>query len=224
VEHLIQSAGAGAYVVLFFIALLEAVCIPFPSEITFGFTSVLAAEGHAGLRLWLIIVVGVAGEICGSFVAYAIGRTGGRAVVDRWGKYVLLSHADLDRADAFMARRGFWAVLIGRIVPLLRAFISLAAGIGEMPLVAFGIATTIGTVVYCTALSLLGYSIGSATGNQWHKLVKSYSYASIVVGLVVVVVIVLAVLHRWRSMRADGARPAPVAADSSAGTDENKGA
>jgi membrane protein DedA with SNARE-associated domain len=194
-EHALESVG---YPAIFLLAMIEAICIPFPSEVTFGFTAALAAQHEAGLTLAGVILVGVAGEIVGSVIAYWIGRTGGRAVVDRWGKYVLLTHHDLDRADEFMARRGAPAVIIGRMIPLLRAFISLVAGIGEMPFWRFLASTAIGTAIYCTAISLIGYALG----DNWHKIQKGFTYASVVVLVVIVAAVAFALWHRWRRVQA----------------------
>jgi len=192
------------YPAIFLVALIEAICIPFPSEITFGFTGALAAEGH--LSLAAVIVVSVAGEFVGSLIAYVIGRTGGRPLVERYGKYVLLSGRDVDRATAFLARVGAPAVLVGRMVPLLRAFISLVAGIGEMPPVRFALSSFVGTAIYGSALASIGYALGTG----WHRIVKGFTDASIVVVVLVVLVLAVAVWHRWRTLRderraADGA-------------------
>jgi membrane protein DedA with SNARE-associated domain len=192
VEHLLLHWG---YPAIFLVALIEAICIPFPSEITFGFTGALAAEGH--LSLAAVIVVGVSGEFVGSLIAYVIGRTGGRALVERHGKYVLLSGRDVDRATAFMNRVGAPAVLVGRMVPLLRAFISLVAGIGEMPPVGFALSSFVGTALYGSALASIGYALGTG----WHRIVKGFTDASLVVVALVVVALAFAVWHRWRSLR-----------------------
>jgi membrane protein DedA with SNARE-associated domain len=192
VEHLLLHWG---YPAIFLVALIEAICIPFPSEITFGFTGALAAEGH--LSLAAVIVVGVAGEFVGSLIAYVIGRTGGRALVERHGKYVLLSGRDVDRATAFMTRVGAPAVLVGRMVPLLRAFISLVAGIGEMPPLRFAASSFVGTAIYGSALASIGYALGTG----WHRIVKGFTDASLVVVALVVVVLAIAVWHRWRTLR-----------------------
>jgi membrane protein DedA with SNARE-associated domain len=185
------------YPAIFLVALIEAICIPFPSEITFGFTGALAAEGH--LNLAAVIVAGVGGEFVGSLIAYVLGRTGGRALVERYGKYVLLSGHDVDRATAFMTRVGAPAVLVGRMVPLLRAFISLVAGIGEMPPVRFAISTFIGGAVYGAALASIGYALGTG----WHRIVKGFTDASIVVVILVVVALAVVVWHRLRTLRAE---------------------
>jgi membrane protein DedA with SNARE-associated domain len=192
VEHLLLHWG---YPAIFLVALIEAICIPFPSEITFGFTGALAAEGH--LSLAAVIMVGVAGEFIGSLAAYVIGRTGGRALVERHGKYVLLSGRDVDRATAFLDRVGAPAVLVGRMVPLLRAFISLVAGIGEMPPVRFAVSSFVGTAIYGTALASIGYALGTG----WHRIVKGFTDASLVVVALIVLALALAVWHRWRTLR-----------------------
>jgi membrane protein DedA with SNARE-associated domain len=197
-QHFLQSWG---YLALFLVAVVEAACIPFPSEVTFGFAGAMVALGTSHMNLPLVIVVGVVGEIIGSIGGYYIGKYGGRALIDRYGKYVLLSHHDLDRADRFMERRGDPAVLIGRMTPLLRSFSAIVAGIGEMPFARFMVFTSIGTAVYGVALVSTGYALGSA----WNKILKGFTDAGVVVAIIVVIVVAVAIAHRWRSMRADRA-------------------
>ena len=116
--HFISQWG---YVAIFVLTVAEAACIPIPSELTLGLGGALASGRVSGksLELVFVILIGVAGELVGSSIAYVVGRTGGRALVDRFGKYVLLSHRDLDRAEAWFARRGPSAVLVGRVVPVV---------------------------------------------------------------------------------------------------------
>jgi membrane protein DedA with SNARE-associated domain len=194
VEHFLQNWG---YPAVFVLALVEAMCIPFPSEITFGFAGALAAEGHFNLAG--VIAVGLAGEFLGSMIGYAVGRTGGRALVDRYGKYVFISGSDLDRAHRFMKRRGDPAVAVGRMLPLVRTFVSLVAGIGEMAVVPFAIFTLIGTAVYAAAIASAGYGLGSG----WHKLVKGFTAASFVLLGLAVVAIVVFMWHRWRVVKGE---------------------
>ncbi len=193
-EHFLQNWG---YPAVFVLALVEAMCIPFPSEITFGFAGALAAEGHFNLAG--VIAVGLAGEFLGSMIGYAVGRTGGRALVDRYGKYVFISGSDLDRAHRFMMRRGDPAVAVGRMLPLVRTFVSLVAGIGEMAVVPFAIFTLIGTAVYAAAIASAGYGLGSG----WHKLVKGFTAASFVLLGLAVVAIVVFMWHRWRVVKGE---------------------
>ena len=114
-ESFLTHAG---YLALILFGVVESCSIPISSEITFGFAGVLAYQGH--LNLALVIVIGSAAEMAGSLLSYWIGRLGGRPAVDRFGKYVLLTHRDLDRAERFFAGRGAWAVTIGRLLPVLR--------------------------------------------------------------------------------------------------------
>jgi membrane protein DedA with SNARE-associated domain len=194
VEHFLLNWG---YPAVFVLALVEAICIPFPSEITFGFAGALAAEGHFSLAG--VIGIGLAGEFIGSMIGYAVGRTGGRALVDRFGKYVLISAADLDRAHRFLDRRGDPAVAVGRMLPLVRTFVSLVAGVAEMAVAPFAIFTLIGTAVYSAAIAGAGYGLGSG----WHKLVKGFSTASFVLLGLAVVALAVFVWHRWRVLKSE---------------------
>jgi membrane protein DedA with SNARE-associated domain len=119
--------------------------------------------------------------------------------VDRFGKYLLLTHKDLDRAEAWFKRRGDSAVLFGRVVPVVRTFISFPAGVAEMPVVAFGVFTAIGVTVWIGVVAGIGYALGSS----YHSLVKAFGDATYVVAGVVVVALVLSIVHRFRAMRAE---------------------
>jgi membrane protein DedA with SNARE-associated domain len=205
VEHFISSWG---YVAIFLFTVAEAACIPIPSEITLGLGGALASGAtlsggieHHPLNLALVIVVGVAGELVGSFASYAVGRTGGRALVDRFGKYLLLTHKDLDRAEAWFKRRGDPAVLIGRVVPVVRTFISFPAGVAEMSLVPFGLFTAVGVTVWVSALASAGYALGS----KWHSLVKGFGDASYVAAALAVLAVAAVLVHRLRVVRAERA-------------------
>src|ERR1019366_2521060 len=112
-------------------------CIPLPSEVTFGFAGVLAHEGHMSLAL--VILFGTLAETMGSFIAYAIGRFGGRPVVERAGRYVLITPRDLDRAETWLDGRGEYAVAIGRAMPVIRLFSSVLAGMAEMQVAKFAL-------------------------------------------------------------------------------------
>ena len=120
-EHLLTTAG---YAALILFGFLEAACIPISSEITFGFAGVLAFQGH--LNLVLVIIIGSLAELAGSYVSYSVGRVGGRPLVERLGKYVLITRKDIDRAEHFLSGRGAWTVVVGRMLPVIRAFISIA--------------------------------------------------------------------------------------------------
>jgi membrane protein DedA with SNARE-associated domain len=209
VEHFISSWG---YLAVFVLTVAEAACIPIPSELTLGLAGALSsgatlsgAVDHHPLNLVLVIVVGVAGELVGSFVSYAVGRTGGRAFVDRFGKYLLLTHRDLDKAEAWFARRGDSAVLVGRVVPVVRTFISFPAGVAEMPLVPFGLFTAVGVTVWVGVLAGIGYSLGGS----YHSMVKAFGDASYVVAALAVLALAAALVHRVRVVRSEQAGGGP---------------
>src|SRR5580698_8483744 len=116
--NFVASSG---YLAIFVLSVLQSCCVPTSSELTLGFGGVLAAEGK--LSLPGVIAAGVLGEIVGAYIAWVIGRSGGRAFVDRFGKYLLLSHRDLDRAEAWYRRHGNWGVLVSRLLPVIRNFV-----------------------------------------------------------------------------------------------------
>jgi len=203
VESFLTHAGYAALIIFGFV---EACCIPISSEITFGFAGVLAYQGH--LDLALVIIIGSLAELAGSFLAYGIGRVGGRPVIDRLGKYLLITRKDIDRAERFLAGRGAWTVVVGRMLPVIRAFTSIVAGLVEVPALTFGILSLIGTVIWATAFSLIGYGLGSA----WTSVSHYVSIGGYVIVALVVIAVVGLVLYRLREVRRETAETAEAAA------------
>jgi membrane protein DedA with SNARE-associated domain len=216
-EHFLATWG---YLALFVATFLSSMGIPVGSEVAIAFAGALASGqvistgGHDHLNLVLVIVVAVIGEVVGSIAGYAIGFYGGRPLVDRFGKYVLLTHKDLDRAEAWFDGRGESVVLFARLIPLVRSFISLAAGLAEMAFAKFLVYTVIGSAAWCVALASLGYSLGAS----WHHFIKAFSYAGYVAGALVVIAFVLVIGHRIRTLRLerDASPPDETQVDSSA--------
>ncbi len=210
-ESFLTSAGYGALILF---AFLEACCIPISSEITFGFAGVLAFQGH--LSLVLVIIIGTLAELAGSFTSFSIGRWGGRPLVDKVGKYVLITRTDVDRAERFLVGKGAWAVPVGRMLPVIRAFTSIVAGLIEMPPLRFTLLSLIGTVIYVSAFSAIGYALGSA----WNSVAHEVSVAGYVIVALVVVAIVAFVVIRLRAVRQESREAretaAPAASDPSA--------
>jgi membrane protein DedA with SNARE-associated domain len=197
-EHFLESWG---YLAVFVLSFISAMGLPVGSEVAIIYGGVLASgqipdEPHH-LSLVVVIVVATVAEVLGSLAGYLIGYFGGRPLVDRVGKYVLLTHRDLDRAEAWFARRGEPVVLFGRFVPLLRSFVSFAAGLGEMAVAKFLLFTVIGCAIWCTALTSLGYSLGSS----YNHVLKAFSYAGYVAAVLAVIAIALVFVHRVRVVR-----------------------
>ena len=183
------------YAAIFLFAFLEACCVPIPSEVTFGFAGVLAGQGH--LNIVAVIVVGTLAELAGSLVSYSVGRIGGRPFVRRTGRYLLITHADIDRAERFFAGRGAWAVPLGRMLPVVRSFVSVVAGFVEVPAVLFAVLSLIGTAVWVTAISLVGFWVG----NAWTKVNHDISLAGYGIVAIAVIAIAAFVWHRLRDLR-----------------------
>ena len=139
---------------------IESACIPLPSEIIMPFAGYLVSQGH-----FTLIGVATAGAIgcnLGSIVGYAMGQYGGRPIVERYGRYLLIDAHDIDKADRFFQKYGDWAVLIGRMLPVIRTFIAFPAGVVRMPLIRFHIFTFVGSWPWCFALAWVGMKLGAA--------------------------------------------------------------
>lgn len=141
---------------------IESACVPLPSEIIMPFAGYLIYLGQFKL-LWAA-TAGAIGCNIGSVIAYEIGFYGGRPLVERYGSYILLSRHDLEMADRFFLRFGSAAVFIGRLLPVIRTFIALPAGIARMPRLRFHIYTFVGSWPWCFALAWVGMKLGE----RWH--------------------------------------------------------
>jgi membrane protein DedA with SNARE-associated domain len=199
-----------SYFAIFILSFISSMGIPAGSEIAIigggalasGQVHKLLANGDPSseffhLSLVLVILLALLGEVLGSMVGYLIGLKGGRPAVDKWGKYLLLTHKDLDRAEAWFDRHGDPLVLFGRFIPLLRSFVSFAAGLAEMAFAKFMVFTVIGCGIFITAQTLLGYSLGST----YDSVQKKFSYATYAVAILAVVAVALLIWHRIRTMR-----------------------
>ena len=188
----VASAG---YAAIFILSVLQSCCVPTSSELTLGFAGVEAAQGK--LNLAAVIAVGAAGEVVGAYIAWVIGRYGGRPAVDRYGKYVLMTHKDLDKAEAWYQRHERWGVFGSRLIPVIRNFVALPAGVAEVPLVRFGILTALGSLVWDGAMAGIGYGVGSS----YKKVMHDVSFAGYIIGVAVVAAIAFVIWHRYRSYK-----------------------
>ncbi|MHB2024446.1 MAG: DedA family protein [Mycobacteriales bacterium] len=200
------------YLAIFLLMVLESACIPIPSEAIMPFGGALAgglfvAAGQPHVSLWGVAVAGALGNLVGAELAYVVGRVGGRPLVEHWGRYVLLRHRDLDRAEAFFDRRGWLAVLVGRVLPVIRTFISLPAGTAEMPVVPFTAFTLIGSLPWTFGLA----AAGEALTKNWKTVSADFTPATIVIAVICVAVIAWWFVRRARK-RGVTASDAPAAA------------
>lgn len=200
IEHIIAKLGLFVITVISTIgyagiALLmaiESACIPLPSEVIMPFSGYLVYTGQ--FNLWIVALVGAIGCNLGSAVAYEIGYYGGRPLVERFGSYVLLSQTELDWADHFFARFGDMTVLISRMLPVIRTFIALPAGIARMPRLRFHLYTFIGSFPWCLGLAYLGMK----AGENWKYLGKYFHQFDKVIGALIALALIWFVWSRWQ--------------------------
>jgi membrane protein DedA with SNARE-associated domain len=202
-EHLIALLAAfiiaaisslGLFGVVLMMA-IESACIPLPSEIIMPFAGYLVSIGQ--MNLFLVATAGAIGCNLGSAAAYAVGQYGGRPFVERWGGYILITRRDLDWADRFFARYGSAAVFIARLLPVVRTFIALPAGVARMPVVKFHVYTFLGSWPWCFALAYIGMKLGQAWESDPRLREFLHRFDALIVGLIVVGI----VLYIWRHWR-----------------------
>lgn len=197
-QHFIAQYG---YLAVFLLMLAESACIPVPSEVIMLFGGALAAGAVAGVHPSLvgIIVAGVLGNVAGSYIAWAVGRYAGQAAVRRWGRRIGVREREVDRAAAWFERRGAAAVLVGRLVPVIRTFISLPAGFAAMPPLRFGVYTTLGCIPWTAALGIAGYALGA----NWESVANGFHGPTYAIAGIVVVALAAAVFMRVRRSKRD---------------------
>lgn len=190
IKSLIAMAGYGGIVILMGI---ESACIPLPSELIMPFAGYLVFEGT--MKLVWVATAGAIGCNVGSLVAYEIGCYGGRPLVERYGRWILLGHRELDWADRFFARWGYLAVFIARLLPVIRTFIALPAGIARMPRIRFHVYTFLGSWPWCFGLAWLGMKLGE----NWRLIGKYLHKFDAVILVALVVGIVWFVWSHWQN-------------------------
>ena len=183
--------------------LLESACIPIPSEVTMLFGGALASAGFAGpgqeLNLLLVILAGTAGNLAGSWLAYAAGALGGRPLLERFGRSLLVRPHEVDRAHDWFERHGEAAVFFGRLLPVIRTFISLPAGIARMNPVRFTVYTVLGCLPFVSVIAWLGYR----AGDNWVKVEHTLQpFSWLIIGVLVALAVVY-VARRLRTVRAE---------------------
>ena len=202
-ETITSALADYGLVAIFVLMLLESACIPIPSEVTMLFGGALTTAAFAGagneLSMAGVVLAGTLGNLVGSWLAYWAGDYGGRPLIDRFGRYLLIRPHEVDRAHGWFEKRGEITVFVSRLLPVVRTFISLPAGVAEMPFWRFTIYTLLGCLPWCLALALLG----AALGNRWteaEELISGFAWA---IAAVILVAGAIVVKRRWTSVRAD---------------------
>jgi membrane protein DedA with SNARE-associated domain len=181
---------------------IESCCIPLPSEIVMPIAGVMLVQGKLlpGVNPWLSLVLvalaGATGCLIGSIAAYGIGYSGGRPLLLKYGRYILISQHDADKADRFFQRWGSATAFFSRLLPIVRTYISLPAGIAKMPFAKFCIYTFLGSFPWCL---LLAY-VGTVLGNNLSALTPIFRGSEVII---IVVLVILVALYIWRHVRND---------------------
>ncbi len=194
VISLIDHYGYGG---LLLVMALGNIGAPIGSEVVLPLAGALTATGHLA-NVWLTILVTVAGELIGATAGYAIGRFGGRPLIDNYGKYVHLTHENLNRVHAFFQRYGSFAIFICRFIPVIRGIVSIPAGLAEMDLPQFYMWYALGSLGFCALLVWLGYELGDHIDRVMPLLHKG--------GLALAIAAVVVMIALWLIVRARNQR------------------
>jgi membrane protein DedA with SNARE-associated domain len=185
--------GTTGYAGIALLMAIESACIPLPSELIMPFAGYLVFEGK--LSLFWAATAGAVGCNLGSLIAYEIGYHGGRPLVEKFGSYILLGRRELDWAESFFRRGGQVTVLIGRLLPVVRTFIALPAGIARMPRGRFHLYTFLGSWPWCFGLAYLGMKLGE----NWRSLGRYFHKFDAVIGVLLFLGVVYFVYSHWQN-------------------------
>jgi membrane protein DedA with SNARE-associated domain len=188
----ISGLGYGGVVLLMAI---ESACIPLPSEIIMPFSGYLVFTGQ--MNLWLVGLAGAIGCVLGSLVAYYAGAYGGRPFIVKYGKYILISHHDLDLADRWFQRHGDITIFVGRLLPVIRTFIAFPAGVARMNLWRFNLYTFVGSFLWSIALAWVGMKLGE----NWNTLGVYFHRFDAAIGIVLLIAIIWYVRRHLQHMK-----------------------
>jgi membrane protein DedA with SNARE-associated domain len=182
--HVISNSG---YFGIFFLMTAESALIPIPSEVIMPFSGYLASTGK--LDPVFVILAGSIGNLVGSLVAYVIGVKLGREIILKYGKYILLKKSHLEWTESYFKKYGDRSTFVSRLLPAIRTYISLPAGIAKMNLKKFAIYTFAGSIIWSTMLTYVGISLGE----QWTKIrhYSDYIDGLVIVGIIIIIIIII---------------------------------
>lgn len=217
-SHFVRDAGLPG---IFALMAISSACIPIPSEVVMLFAGFAVADptssgAHHHLGMTEVVLAGLLGTLAGSWVAYAVGRGGRLELLERHGAKFHMGPAQIERADRWFQRYGQSVVLFGRMIPLVRAFVSLPAGVARMPFVRFTVLTLIGSLAWVLALALAGHAVGK----DWTSVRKGFEYVDYGLVALIALGLVYSVVRRRRrttlaAQPADATRGAGAASDQS---------
>lgn len=202
VHFMTDEVARFGYLGVFVLMVLESACVPVPSEVTMLFGGALASPSFAApgreLDLLTVALVGTAGNLLGSWLSYLVGAVGGRPLIHRWGRYLLLTPHEIDRAHEWFERHGEAAVFFSRLLPVVRTFISLPAGVARMNFAKFTLYTILGCLPWSLALAFAGFKLGE----NWHAVDRVMRPFSLLLATAFVAAVAWWVRRRLRQVRA----------------------
>ncbi|MFN0246497.1 MAG: DedA family protein [Kofleriaceae bacterium] len=205
VQEIVVSMG---YTGLFVLIVLESTMIPIPSLLVMPFAGFLAAQGHFSLPI--ILVLNTVGALTGSGLSYWLGAAGGKPLLLKYGKYVMVRPSDIERTEVYFAKHGASTILIGRFLPVIRHIISIPAGIARMPLVPFFSLTGLGASLWGGGLMVVGYVLGA----RWKEIEANVKSVDHLVAFAIVIAIVGGALYFYFRRRKERAAATTTASDS----------
>jgi membrane protein DedA with SNARE-associated domain len=189
--YITQFISTIGYMGVFILMTLESAAVPVPSEVVMPFAGYLAYQGI--FNLFLITIVGAVGCTAGSIISYYVGRKGGRPFIDKYGKYLFIKSSHMELAETWFKKYGDKAVLFSRLLPVVRTFISLPAGIGRYELKKLVMFSFIGSLPWCFALAYVGFSLGPL----WKNIIGFFNKLDILI----IAAIIMVVLYYWKMKR-----------------------
>ena len=190
---IISVISHSGYLGIVLLMAIESACIPLPSEVIMPFSGYLVFVGR--FRLLGVGLAGAVGCNLGSLVAYYVGSLGGRPLVEKYGRWLLVTHHDLELADRFFARYGDWAVFIARLLPVIRTFIAFPAGVSRMNVARFHLYTFLGSLPWCLVLAYAGLKLGE----RWMALREYFHRFDAALGVLMVMGVVWFIHNRWKN-------------------------
>lgn len=192
---MISTLGYGGIIL---VMAIESACIPLPSEVIMPFSGYLVSTGR--FELWLVSLAGTVGCVLGSIVAYGVGYYGGRSMIEKYGRYILISKKDLEMADEWFRNWGGLMTFVSRLLPAIRTFISLPAGIARMPFGRFVLYTFLGSFPWCWGLAWVGQKMGE----HWDFLGPYFHKFDLVIAAALVTGVIWWIRRHWRHLKEEG--------------------
>lgn len=189
---ILSSISQWGYLAIFLLMTLSSMCIPIPSEVVLLFAGYLAFQGK--LNMLGVISTSALGNLAGSIISYYIGLKGGRPLFLRYGRYVFVKEKELKWAENWFERFGHETVFFGRMVPVIRAFISVPAGIAEMNFIKFNVYTFLGVLPWSIGLAYAGFFLGA----NWEQITKYFSTLSLIIMTILIGLVAIFLLKHLK--------------------------